>query len=116
MTTRTKEEIAARLEFFVAALQDHCQKLNNVTFYKPVIGIMAGKKNWRITRADLITEGACAGMTQSKCVHCFVDMETGDIYKAAGWKAPAKGVRGNIFDDNFSINKGVTEYGASYLR
>lgn len=30
---------------------------------------------------------------------CFVELETGDIYKAAGWKAPAKGVRGNIFND-----------------
>lgn len=27
----------------------------------------------------------------------FVDNQTGDIFKAAGWKAPAKGVRFNIF-------------------
>ena len=37
-----------------------------------------------------------------RSVHCFIDNLTGDVYKAAGWKAPAKGVRGNIvtgFDD-----------------
>lgn len=35
----------------------------------------------------------------SKSVHCFVEISTGDIYKAATWKAPAKGVRGNICDE-----------------
>lgn len=29
-------------------------------------------------------------------VHSFIDMTTGDIYKAATCKAPAKHVRGNI--------------------
>ena len=32
----------------------------------------------------------------SKSVHCFVEIATGDIYKAATFRAPAKGVRGNI--------------------
>ena len=29
----------------------------------------------------------------SRSVHCFVDKQTGQIYKSASWKAPAKGVR-----------------------
>lgn len=29
----------------------------------------------------------------SKSVHAFVEKETGFVYKAAGYKAPAKGVR-----------------------
>ena len=36
-------------------------------------------------------------------IHCFVDKNTGDIYKPAGWRAPyTKGknaVRGNIYDE-----------------
>ena len=32
-------------------------------------------------------------------VHLFVDKVTGDVYKAASWKAPAKGVRYNLLDD-----------------
>ena len=28
----------------------------------------------------------------------FVDTTNGDVLKAAGWKAPAKGARGNIYD------------------
>ena len=30
---------------------------------------------------------------QSKSVHAFVDKKTGELYKAASYKAPAKGVR-----------------------
>jgi len=29
----------------------------------------------------------------SKSVHCFIDKKTGEIYKAASFKSPAKGVR-----------------------
>ena len=30
-------------------------------------------------------------------VHAFVDRNTGDVFKPAGWSAPAKHVRGSIF-------------------
>ena len=37
-------------------------------------------------------------------IHCFVDKNTGDIYKPAGWKSPyTKGknaVRGSIYDES----------------
>ena len=29
----------------------------------------------------------------SRSVHCFVDKNTGEVYKSATWKSPAKGVR-----------------------
>jgi hypothetical protein len=32
-------------------------------------------------------------MGPSRSVHAFVDKKTGEIYKSAGWKSPAKGVR-----------------------
>ena len=32
-------------------------------------------------------------------VWCFVDKNTGDVYKPASWKAPAKGIRYNLLDD-----------------
>lgn len=34
-----------------------------------------------------------------RMVFGFVDNATGDIYKAAGWNAPAKHVRGNVLVD-----------------
>lgn len=51
----------------------------------------------------------------SRSVYCFLDMD-GNIYKSATWKAPAKHVRGSIFDENFSFGKGLSTYGAAYLR
>ena len=32
----------------------------------------------------------------SRSVHAFIDKKTGDVYKAASWKAPAKHVRYNV--------------------
>jgi hypothetical protein len=34
-----------------------------------------------------------------RSVHCFVDINTGDVYKSASWNAPAKGVRFNLLDE-----------------
>ena len=34
-------------------------------------------------------------------IHAFVDIVTGDLLKAAGWKKPAKGARGNVADADF---------------
>lgn len=40
---------------------------------------------------------SCAGGSRS--VHAFVDKKTGEVFKPASWKAPAKGVRYNLLDD-----------------
>lgn len=46
--------------------------------------IETGKKYHKVIMID---EG------NSRSVHCFVDKNTGEVYKSASWKAPAKGVR-----------------------
>jgi hypothetical protein len=38
---------------------------------------------------------ASAGNADSRSVYCFLDKD-GNIYKAASWKAPAKGVRSTL--------------------
>lgn len=48
-------------------------------------------------------------------VYCFLDME-GNIYKAASWKAPAKYIRGSVFNPSYSWGKALGMYGAAYLR
>jgi hypothetical protein len=45
----------------------------------------------------------------------FVDKETGDVLKAASWKAPAKGSRGNIFNEDNGASA-LTPYGIRYLK
>ena len=49
--------------------------------------IESGRKYHKIWMED------CSG---SRSVHAFVDMKTGEVYKPASVKAPAKGVRFNL--------------------
>lgn len=50
-----------------------------------------------------------------KYIHSFIDKSTGDILKPASSKAPAKGVRGNIFN-NFGFDAFDSSYNIRYLR
>lgn len=34
-----------------------------------------------------------SSVRKNRSVHCFIDKNTGEVYKSAGWKSPAKGVR-----------------------
>jgi hypothetical protein len=70
--------------------------------YQTNIVFERGRKNARI----IVDEGF------TRSVWCFVALDNGDIYKAAGWKAPAAHVRGNISKGT----QGCTPYGPAYLR
>lgn len=37
--------------------------------------------------------------SSSGSAHAFVDLQTGEIYKAASWSSPAKGIRYNLLDE-----------------
>lgn len=50
----------------------------------------SGRKYYKLIHKDGI----------SRSVHCFIDKSNGDVYKSASWKAPAKGVRYNLLDDD----------------
>jgi len=84
-----------------------CQKLvddANLAF-PTKIEIGGGRKYIRLVRKD-------KGQTSA---YCFVDTTNGNVLKPAGWKAPAKHARGNIFAaDNGLTNMSWT--GPAYLR
>ena len=46
--------------------------------------IESGKKYHKVILVD---------SSSNRSVHCFIDKQTGEVYKSASWKAPAKGVR-----------------------
>ena len=51
-------------------------------------------------------------------VHCFIDKQTGEVYKAASWKAPAKIVRFDlrlIGDREFLFNPNNISWAGSHL-
>ena len=49
-----------------------------------------------------------------RSVHAFVDKKNGDLYKAASWAAPAKGVRYNLMNDLENVLT-VCDWAGSYL-
>lgn len=57
---------------------------------------------------------ATTGKRRGATVHAFVDLTTGDLLKAAGWKAPAKGVRGNILTGQDEVRERFT-WSGGYL-
>ena len=44
---------------------------------------------------------------QPENVHAFVDKKTGDVFLPAGWNAPAKGARFNLFQNKEALFEGV---------
>jgi hypothetical protein len=64
----------------------------------------------RYIRIDTIKNGGCG----QRLVWAFIDKKTGDILKAASYKAPAKHARGNLFDPKGGVAH-LTPYGPSYL-
>ena len=102
-------EIMTRVNGFVAKVQGetllhYAKEFSILT--PPVISMKEGSKNFKLISTH------CG----SRSVYCFVDKATGNILKAAGWSAPAKHSRGNIFDANYGWGKAVNIYGAVYLR
>ena len=58
-----------------------------------------------------------AGYTAGS-VHCFIDKQTGEVYKPASWKAPAKHVRYDlrlIKDREFLHNPANTDWAGGHL-
>jgi hypothetical protein len=110
MTNKRNETIKRLREYadLVTELNAENYKKHDFTFEAPpVASIEGGRRFARI----IVTAG-----TTGKAVHSFVEWTTGDIYKAATYKTPAKnGVRGNIFADD--LGKSVIDYhGARYIK
>lgn len=82
-----------QLESFRAKLETHCQNLFSQMGFTgdgPTIEILPAVKYARIVRKS-----------PHSSAYGFIEMATGNIYYAAGWKAPQKNkVRGNILAEN----------------
>lgn len=70
------------------------------------LGFKEGKK---FVKVIIMREG------KPTSVFAFVDKATGNLLKAASWKAPASGARGNLFDEKGGLGR-VTPYGMGYNR
>jgi hypothetical protein len=111
-------DFKTRLAMFVLALQtlhnDHYAQ-NYPILTAPRIEVMPGRKYVRIVVQQMKDDGT--KQEYGRSVYCFVDVATGDIYKAAGWAAPAKHARGSIWNDNCDVGTKCNVFGGGlYLR
>ena len=106
-----KNETEIKLNDFLVALNEHILKSDTKTF--PALTVdgayrtVTAKPGRKYIKLIVESSG-------SRSVFCFLDFD-GNIYKAASWSAPAKHIRGSLFDNNYSIGKGLSQYGAAYL-
>ena len=101
--------------------QDRVDEINNGTanLYKFVF--KTGKKFHKVYfleyREASEYYGTKAGY-KSGSVHCFIDKQTGEVYKPASWKAPAKHVRFDlrlIQDREFLFNPNNISWAGGHL-
>ena len=81
------DEAIRRQKFFAANdssdfTNDRIEAIKNGDHYKFVVE--SGRKYHKIVQTD---------KSGSQSVHAFVDKKTGELYKAASWRGPAKDVR-----------------------
>jgi hypothetical protein len=77
-------------------------------FHDQTIGYEKGRKYVRVTQSRRNSSGLS--------VYCFLDFQ-GNIWKAAGWKAPALNqIRGHIDDPLIWKDGTIGLYGVAYLR
>ena len=73
-----------------------------------------GRKYWKIVQSDIDANGK----EWSGGVHAFVDKNTGEVYKPASWKSPAKHVRYDmriIKHREFLHNSDNVDWAGGYL-
>ena len=87
--TKEIEEFAAQVQEFITA---------HTAVHYPSLEADLVTINWGRRYAKIIRTNQGQHSSNQCCVYGFVDMHTGDIYKAAGWRGPAKHVRGMPVD------------------
>ena len=68
-----------------------------------------GRKYFKVIRV----EDEYKSNDEHRCVEAFIDRQTGDIFKPAGWNKPAKGVRFNLLDQDslFELFENLDPFG-----
>ena len=82
--------------------------------------VYSGKRYYKIVQQEFETweKSKYYGQYRDSSVHCFVDKETGDVYKPASCSAPAKHIRftfQNVDHLKFLLNPDNVGWAGGYL-
>jgi hypothetical protein len=97
------------MKMAVASVTQKFAEALNEKFEGKEVTAMSGRKFDRVVIAY-------SGEDSSRSVHAFVERETGKVFKAAGWKAPAKNARYDLStDETFAQTVKLADPFGSYL-
>ena len=98
-TDSMERMLSANPESTYAAQQLNDVQTGKANLYKFVV--KTGKKYYKIVQQEYETweKSKYYGQYRDGSVHAFVDKETGEVYKPAGWAKPAKHVRFDMRDE-----------------
>lgn len=108
----SKPVTAEHIAEFVTNLQElvdaHHAKSGYTRFSGVIEADKGGRKYVRITKATAHKdeEGRVASVS-GKHAFCFVELSTGNVFKVASWKTPAKHPRGSIFGKTNTLGWGL---------
>ena len=70
--------------------KEQLDSIENGTFRGKKFTFVEGNKYLKVIMNDY---NSITKKYDGRGVHCFIDKNTGEVYKAASWKSPARGVR-----------------------
>ena len=97
--------------------REQLDEIENGTAKLMKFKIKTGKKFYKIVQMEFDTFQNRNEYREGS-VHAFVDKETGQVYKPASWRAPAKHVRYDmriIREREFLFNSNNTDWAGGYL-
>ena len=100
--------------------REQLDAIENGTANLMKFNVYSGKRYYKIVQQEFETweKSRNYGKYADHSVHCFVDKETGDVYKPASWSAPAKHIRfsfQNVEDLKFLLNPDNVGWAGGYL-
>ena len=100
--------------------REQLNEIENGTANLMKFEIKTGKKFYKIVQMEFETweKSKFYGQYREGSVHAFVNKETGQVYKPASWRAPAKHVRYDmriIKEREFLFNPNNTGWAGGYL-
>ena len=96
---KMNEAVAVALDAYLIFLQetvaaDYAKNFPSLT--PPRIDMEVGKKYAKVWRVETFAAG--------RSIQAFVDLQTGDIFNPASYKAPAKHARGNVCSGQYGVD------------
>ncbi len=109
------QKIEKWIYYYCGALEENFKQQYPNSSRSKEFKMQLGKKYWKISMWDVASDGV---NFRTEGVHAFVDRNTGEVYKPASYKSPAKHVRYDlrlIKDREKLHNPNFTDWAGGYL-